>query len=69
MLQFLHTIFVRKSIVMDFVLNLIAQNADVIITLACAAVIRWWEKRGLVEKYKKVIDELHEQLNTKKRGL
>lgn len=51
---------------MDFLLQLLTQNADVFITLACAAVIRYLERRGMIEKYKKIIDELYEQLNKKK---
>jgi len=48
---------------MDQIFNLIIENGQLIITTLIAGVIRHYERKRLVKKFKLIIEDLNSQIN------
>lgn len=48
---------------MNEILNILIENGQLIITTLIAGVIRHYERKHLVKKFKLIIDDLNSQIN------
>lgn len=48
---------------MNEILNILIENGQLIITTLIAGVIRHYERKRLVKKFKLIIDDLNSQIN------